>query len=113
MHAYKVYVRPIIEYNSVVWSPNTLHDIDAIDRVQKRFTKRLFGFRNCSYEVRLKRLHLQSLELRRLLSDLIWCYKIVFGLVDINSHDFFMQNTVSITRGHGYKLFKRSTSGMR
>jgi len=50
---------------------------------------------------------------KRLLSDLIWCYKIVFGLVDINSHDFFMHKTVSVTRGHGYKLFKRSTSGMR
>ena len=87
MRAYKVYVRPIIEHNSVVWSPNALHDIDAVERVQKRFTKRLSGFRNCSYEVRL---NLQSLELRRLLSDLIWCYKIVFGLVDINSHDFFM-----------------------
>jgi len=109
----KVYVRPIIEHNSVVWSPSALHDIDAIERVQKRFTKRLSGFRNCSYEVRSKRLNLQSLELRRLLSDLIWCYKIVFGLVDMNSHDFFMQNTVNITRGHGYKLFKRSTSGVR
>ena len=88
MRAYKVYVRPIIEHNSVVWSPSALHDIDAIERVQKRFTKSLSDFRNCSYEVRLKRLNLQSLELRRLLSDLIWCYKIVFGLVDINSHDF-------------------------
>jgi len=89
MRDYKVYVRPIIEHNSVVWLPSALHDIDAIERVQKRFTKRLSGFRNCSYELRLKRLNLQSRELRRLLSDLFWCYKIVFGLVDINSHDFF------------------------
>ena len=32
VRAYKVYVRPIIEHNSVVWSPNALHDIDAIER---------------------------------------------------------------------------------
>ena len=31
---------------------------------------------------RLHLLDLASLELRRLHIDLIWCYKIIFGLVD-------------------------------
>ena len=43
MHAYLVYVRPILEYNSVVWSSYRKHDIEAIERVQRRFTKRLRG----------------------------------------------------------------------
>jgi len=30
-----------------------------------------------------------SLELRRLHNDLLWCYKIAFGLVDITCDDFF------------------------
>ena len=30
-----------------------------------------------SYDERLSRLHLHSLELRRLLTDLVWCYKIL------------------------------------
>jgi len=32
---------------------------------------------------------LLSLELRRLQLDLIYCYKIIFGLVDVNFSDFF------------------------
>jgi len=74
------YVRLIVG-----WSPLTLQDIDAIERVQKRFTNSLPELRECSYEVHLKRLSLQSLELRRLHNDIIWCYKIVFGFVDTHS----------------------------
>ena len=29
-----VYVRPILEYNSVVWSPSLIRDIDQIEKVQ-------------------------------------------------------------------------------
>ena len=36
-----------------------------------------------SYKERLRCIDLHSLELRRLHLDLIFCYKIVFGLVDI------------------------------
>ena len=53
-----------------MWSPNTLCDIDAVESVQRRFTKRLSGLQGLSYDARLRRLELQSLELRRLLTDL-------------------------------------------
>jgi len=70
-------------------------DIQAIERVQRRFTKNLPGFRMYSYSERLHRLNMQSLELRRLLTDLVWCYKVVFCLVDINVDDFFsLSNSV-------------------
>jgi len=60
-----------------------------IERVQRRFTKNLPGFCMYSYSERLHRLNLQSLELRRILTDLVWSYKVVFCLVDINVDDFF------------------------
>ena len=50
---------------------NTIKDIETIERVQRRFTKKLPGLRNFSYDERLSRLRLHSLELRRLLTDLI------------------------------------------
>jgi len=56
--------------------------------------------------VRLKCLDLTTLELRRLHLDLIFCYKIVFGMVAINFSDIFEFSHVSKTRGHAYKLFK-------
>ena len=40
--AFVVYVRPIMEYCSPVWSPHYKQDIDLIEGVQRTFTRRLF-----------------------------------------------------------------------
>ena len=88
-------------------------DTDSLESVQRQFTKRLSGLHSFSYEARLKRLNLQSLELRRLLADLMWCYKIIFGLVDIDVNQFFTLSSVPQTRGHRYKVFKPHSTGIR
>ena len=36
-----VYVRPLLEYKSVTWSPHLKQDITRIEKVQQRFTKTL------------------------------------------------------------------------
>jgi len=41
--AFTVYVRPLLEYASCVWSPHLMKDIERLERVQRRFTKRLRG----------------------------------------------------------------------
>ena len=110
VRAYTVYVRPLLEYNSIVWSPCLKQDIEAIECVQRRFTKRLPGFKKYSYIERLTRLNLPSLELRRQYYDLIWCYKIVFKHVDIQFDDFFESRLSSHTRGHEHKLYKKRNS---
>ena len=69
--------------------------------------KNLPGFRKLTYKDRLRRLHLPSLELRRLQVDLVWCYKILFGIVDTPTQDLFVPSTYAPTRGHKYKLFKK------
>jgi len=38
------YVRPLVEHDSVIWSPYTVKDIEAFETVQRRFTKRLPTF---------------------------------------------------------------------
>ena len=105
--AFKVYVRPLVEYNSIIWSPQQKQHIECVERVQRRFTKRLSGMSQLSYEERLKCTGLQSLELRRLQFDLIWCYKIVFGLVKVDSSAFFQFSPCINTRGHRYKLYRQ------
>jgi len=89
LRAYMTYVRPIVEHDSVVWSPYTVKDTDAVESVQRHFTKRLPGYTFLAYSERLKRANLLSLELRRLHFDLIWCYKILFWHVDMKSENFF------------------------
>ena len=105
IRAFLVYVRPLLEFNSPIWSPHYKQDIELIERVQRRFTKRLPGYSNLTYKDRLALLNLPSLELRRLRLDLLSCYKILFGLTSINSSELF-ELRQSTTRGHPYKLFK-------
>ena len=64
-------------------------EISQIEKVQRRFTKRLRVLRNIGYTERLNRLGLPTLERRRLQLDLIFCYKIVFGLTSLTSSDYF------------------------
>ena len=85
---YSVYVLPLLGYNSVVWSTQGKEDIECIERVLRRYTKRLPGLKSYPYKVRLKRLNLTTLELRRLHIDLVWCYKIDFALVDVSLTTF-------------------------
>ena len=86
------------------------HSHECIEGVVRRYTKRLPGLKSYPYKSRLKRLNLTTLELRRLHIDLVWCYKIVFGLVDVNFDDFFALAPLSHTRGHKHKLYKRRCS---
>lgn len=51
-----------------------------------------------------------TLELRRLFVDLIWCCKIMFGIVDMLVDEFFELSSCVQTRGHRYKLFKKINS---
>ena len=89
IRAFRVYNRPLLEYSSTVWSPSTKYLIDDIEGVQRSFTKRLPGYGELSYEQRLRRSKLQSLEHRRLISDLITCYNIVHGHSSLKFSDFF------------------------
>jgi len=106
VRAFLVYVRPIIEYCFVVWLPCLKQDIETSRKVQRRFTKRLKGLKCMSYKERLRCLDLRSLELRHLHLDLLFCYKIVFGLVYIDFSNFFQFACTTKTRGHVYKMFK-------
>ena len=101
--AFKTYVRPLLEYAPQVWSLHLSYLIDAIESVQRSFTKRLPGFANLTYAERLTNLKLDSLEQRRMHFDVTLCYNIVHGLSAIRFDDMFTFNN-SCTRGHSLKL---------
>ena len=103
MEIYKIYIRPLLEYNSQIWSPHMIGDIDNIERIQRSFTKRLPWLRNVSYEERLQILSLETLELRRIMFDVTLMFKLVHKLVDIETEDMFTfcHNN---PRGHSLKI---------
>ena len=102
MKAFCTYVRPILEYNSPVWSPHRKSLTDRIEKIQKRFTKAIPTLSPHPYMQRLKLLKLPSLEKRRLLADLSLCFKIknhlIYTTIPLISSNCYR------TRGHNHKL---------
>ena len=58
---------------------NSVQNSAIIERVQRRFTKRVSGLSHYSYADRLKSLGIDSLQLRRLKIDLCFLYKVING----------------------------------
>ena len=73
--AFITYVRPVLEYASNVWSPHLLKHINAIENVQRQFTKRIRSLSHLTYPERLAALNLESVEFRRLAIDSTLYYK--------------------------------------
>jgi hypothetical protein len=88
--AFVTYIRPILEYNSILWSPNLAYLIDLIESVQRKFTKRITSLSSLPYSSRIKLLNLQSLESRRLLIDLTNYFKILSGMSPLTPTDYFL-----------------------
>ena len=81
-------------------------DIRNIESVQRRFTKKLCGLRDFSYQQRLTYLSAESLERRRLNQDLTTMFKIINGFIEVPVCDFFEFSNEQRTRGNSRKLIK-------
>jgi len=62
---YTAFNRPHLEYAAPAWSPYLKKDIQALESVQRRATKRVKQLKNISYEERLEKLNFPTLEERR------------------------------------------------
>jgi len=103
----KTPVRPHVEYCVSAWSPYYKKDKELLEKVQRRFTEMIKGMKGKSYEERLQRLNLWSLEERRNRQDLIEVFKICKGLSRIRSEELFhFDNRGKGTRGYSLKLIK-------
>ena len=83
LEAYKVFVRPLLEYGTVVYNVISKKDSLAIERVQKLFTRLLLKkcfLRKRSYPDRLSFLNLEPLFHRRHTFDMTFAYKVYHGL---------------------------------
>ena len=104
---YKAMIRPILEYGNAVWNPFLRKHINMIDTIQRRFTKRISGFGDKTYEERLRLLGLPSLEFRRIRGNMIEVFKILNGIYDPCTTDTLLTLSAdSKTRGHSLKLEK-------
>ena len=101
------FVRPHLEYACAVWSPFLKKNITAIENVQRRGTKLIDGFFNLTYDERLRRLNLPTLQYRRERSDMIEIYKHFDGYDPRTISPNFVRNPRS-SRQHDYQLRRKT-----
>ena len=89
---YKSMVRSKLEYCCPVWDPPKITDIQAIETVQRQFTRRISGLKDLDYWERLKKLKIMSLQRRRERYSIIQVWKILNGLSP-NSTDMKFDNS--------------------
>lgn len=81
------YVRSLLEYNSLIWSPYHRCHIDKLERVQNKYVryylwKYRFPYKEISYHTRLQLAGLPTLRLRRDQAMIFFLYKLLNGLVN-------------------------------
>lgn len=100
---YYSYVRSLTDYCASIWNPYYQVHIDAIERIQKKFTRivfRKFHYPYECYNMRLRRLELLSLEDRRTLMDELTLYKIENGIFQLGIPINFQFNPIRVTRNN-------------
>src|SRR5664279_3813613 len=106
-NAFISYIRPLLEYNSIIWNPTHVFLIELIENVQRNFTRRIPSLAAKSYHERLAALNLEPLELRRLRFDLIYYYKVINNLSPLDSNNIFsFSNQIASTRSQLPHLLK-------
>ena len=103
---YVALVRPLLEYNSVIWSPITSKYDKKIERIQKKMFKILSDghIRKLPYRQKLLKMNFLSLRARRLQHQLIMMFKMKNNMIGLCFDDFFEKSHNSRTRGNIYKL---------
>ena len=108
---FKTLVRPILEYGNVIWANGVKKYMTKIENVQRKYTKHIKGLSNLTYEERLHKINLPSLEYRQIRGDMIQVYKIAHNFYDKASVEslFNFSNNTRL-RGHNFKILKKCTN---
>ncbi|KFQ83823.1 hypothetical protein N337_12715, partial [Phoenicopterus ruber ruber] len=101
---YSALVRPCLEHCVQLWGPQHKKDMDLLKQVQKRATKMIRALEHLSYEDRVRKLGLFSLEKRRLQGDILAAFQYLKGAYKKVGQGLFTRACSDQTRSNGFKL---------
>ena len=104
LSAFQFYVLPILTYCSPLWSPSFKRDIDAVEAVQRAFTKQIYDLQELPYNDRLHELDTLTLFNRRKLTDLVIVYKYLHGFINCLPSDVGLETATFSTRDCDIRL---------
>jgi hypothetical protein len=107
---YKAYVRPILEFASIIWNPHLVSYTDRIERVQRRMCRMIPTIRKYSYRKQLEVLNILSLSARRSRFQLITVFKFHTQLSRLPFDNFFTLVKDKKTRGHTLSIATKHAS---
>jgi hypothetical protein len=97
---YTALVRPLLEFNSQVWSCSSRKIIKTIESVQRRASKYILNDFISDYQTRLVKMNLLPLSYRREYLDIVFFYNSLHDLNDMNMNvlPFIANNALRRTR---------------
>ncbi|GAB0178704.1 cAMP-dependent protein kinase inhibitor alpha [Grus japonensis] len=95
---YSASVTPHPDYCIQLWSPQYRKDMDLLEQVQRTATEMIRKMEHLSYEERLRKLGLFSLEKRRLQGDLIAAFQYLKGVYEKDGDRLFSRACCNRTK---------------
>ena len=105
-----MYLRPVLEYASIVWSPYCQSDIDKLEMVQRRSARFVLNRKDryASVTNMMNLLRWPTLKSRRTNAKLIMLYKIISNIVDVDLDGNLLMSASSYhTRCHLTQPYSR------
>jgi hypothetical protein len=110
LHVYKLLVRPILEYATLVWAqPYNKHLLSKIENVQRKMSKYILQDYESNYKQRLLKCDILPLSYRREYLDLVFTYNYFNKLVDAdlgNLLEIHDENIIPLRYGNYNKLLR-------
>ena len=105
--AFQSYVLPITMYCCPLWNPMFKKDINALEKIQRRFMKCIRGLHEQPYADRLKSLHIRTLEDRTFCADMLYIFKVLHRKTDCNLANLGLTLLQFKTRGNNLNFVQR------
>ena len=74
MRLYNAYIKSILEYGNLIWSPSEKGLIERVETIQRNYTSKIEELKDFNYHERLKRGGMYSLQRRRERFEAMWAW---------------------------------------